>query len=146
MRINPMQTHATAPRPTARRTGPGGAVARQRKARGRSAAALVAALAVTGALAAIELAGEDGSERTVPAPAHAWPGGLTAGERVAVTAALQSPDARTHSLAIAVAAGEAGSLALAEPLALHHHSADAAAATQGHGAQGPERFHHKLSR
>jgi hypothetical protein len=144
MRINFMQTHAAAPRSTVRRTGPEGALARRRKARrGRSAGALIAALAVTGALAATELAGEDGSGRTPPAPAHAWPGGLTAGERAAVTAALGSPDAQTHSLAIAVAAGEAGSLALAEPSVLHHHGVDAAAARQGHDAESPERFHHR---
>jgi hypothetical protein len=143
MRINLMQTHATAPRSTVRRTGPEGALARRRKARRRSAGALIAALAVTGALAATELAGEDGSGRTPPAPAHAWPGGLTAGERAAVTAALGSPDAQTHSLAIAVAAGEAGSLALAEPSVLHHHGVDAAAARQGQDAESPERFHHR---
>ena len=144
MRINLMQTHATASQPTVRRTGPEGAAYRRRKARrGRSAGALIAALAVTGALAATELAGEDGSGRTPPAPAHAWPGGLTAGERAAVTAALRSPDAQTPRLAIAVAAGEAGSLALAEPSVLHHHGVDAAAARQGHDAESPERFHHR---
>jgi hypothetical protein len=80
------------------------------------------------------------------APPHASPGGLTAGESAAVGAALRSPDARRHRVAIAVAAGEAGSLALAEPSALHHHGLDAAAARQGHGSQRPERFHHRQNR
>ena len=144
MRINLMQTQVTAPPPGVRRSGPEGTLARRRKARrGKSAGALVAALAVTGVLAATELAGEDGSAPTVPAPAHAWPGGPTAGERAAVTAALRSPDARRHRIAIAVAAGEAGSLALAEPSVLHHHGVDAAAARQGHDAESPDRFHHR---
>ena len=144
MRINLVQTQAAAAPPTVRRTGPDETLAPRRKARrGKSAGALVAALAVTGALAATELAGEDGSVRTVPAPAHAWPGGLTVGERAAVAAALRSPDARTHRVAIDVAAAEAGSLALAEPSTLHHHGLHAAAARQGDGAQGPDRFHHR---
>jgi hypothetical protein len=47
MRINLMQTHATASQPTVRRTGPEGAAYRRRKARrGRSAGALITALAV----------------------------------------------------------------------------------------------------
>jgi hypothetical protein len=144
MRINLMQTQATAPRPTVRRTGPEDRLARRRKARrGKSAGALVAALAVTGALAATELAREDGSMQTVPGPAHAWPAGLTAGERAGLTAALRSPDARTHRVAIAVAAGETGSLALADPSALHHHGLDVTAARQHDGGQGAERFHHR---
>jgi hypothetical protein len=78
--------------------------------------------------------------QTAPAPAHAWPGGLTVGERAAVAAALRSPDVRTHRVAIDVATAEAGSLALAEPSALHHHGLHAAAARQGDGAQGLDRF------
>ena len=144
MRINLMQTQVTAPPPAVRSSGPERTLARRRRARrGRSAGLLVAALAVTGVLAATQLVGEDGSVRTVPAPGHAWPGGLTADERAAVSAALRSPDARTHRVAIAVAAGEAGSLALAEPSALHHHGLDAAAVQEGHDAQRPDRFHHR---
>ena len=144
MRINLMQTRATAPRPAVRRTGPEGTLARRRKARrGKSAGLFVAALAVTGALAATELAREDGSVQTAPARAHAWPGGLTAGERAAVTAALGSPNAQTHRIAIAIATGEAGSLALADPPALHRHGVDAPVARQGDDVQSPEGFHHR---
>jgi hypothetical protein len=144
MRINLMQTQATAPRPTVRQSGPDDPIARRRKARrGKSAGALVAALAVTGALAGTELARENGSVRAVPAPGQAWPGELTAGERAAVTASLRSPDARTHRIAIAVAAGEAGSLALADPSALHHHGLDATPAREGDGEKGAEGFHHR---
>jgi hypothetical protein len=144
MRTNLVQTHATASHPTVRRAGPEGTLARRWKARrGKSGGLLVAALAVTGALAATDLAGVDGSEPTATVSTRAWPGELTAGERAAVTAVLASPDAQTHRLAIAVAAREAGSLALAEPSALHHHGVEAAAARHGHGAESPERFHHR---
>jgi hypothetical protein len=54
-------------------------------------------------------------------PAQAWPGELTAGERAAVNAALGSTGPRGQSVALEVAAGEAGALALGDPSVLHHH-------------------------
>ena len=54
-------------------------------------------------------------------PARAWPGELTAGERAAVDAALGSTGPRGRAVALEVAAGEAGALALGDPSVLHHH-------------------------
>jgi hypothetical protein len=138
MRINLMQSHLTA-RPTVRRTPPAPAATRPTGTR----AVILATLAVAGAIAATQIAGQQGSVSQAPPPAHASPGTLTGSERAAVTAALRSPDAHTRRLAISVAAGEAGSLALADPSTLHHHGVNTAAAPERDHPRSSERFHHR---
>jgi hypothetical protein len=141
MRINLMQSHVTA-RPTVRRTPPARAATRPTGTRAVILATLAVALAVAGAIAATQIAGQQGSVSQAPPPAHALPGTLTGSERAAVTAALRSPDAHTRRLAISVAAGEAGSLALADPSTLHHHGVNTAAAPERDHPRSSERFHH----
>jgi hypothetical protein len=133
MRINLMHPELTVPRPTAPRPVVLPALA----------VALVAALAVAFAFAAAQIAGPESSAPQAKPHAHASPGTLTRSERAAVTAALRSPDAHTRRLAISVAAGEAGSLALADPSTLHHHGVNTAAAPAHHESGSPERFHHR---
>lgn len=130
MGINVVHARATAPRRSTRGTELTGAI--------------VALLAMAGGLFALaQIAGQEPSVSQAPPPAHAWPGELAGSERAAVNVALGSPDARTRRLAVSVAAGQAGALALADPSILHHHGLNTADAPEDHESHGAERFHHR---
>lgn len=106
--------------------------------------AILALLAVAAcALVATQIAGQDRSVSQVAPAADAWPGELVASERAAIEAALGSPDPRTRRLAVSVAAGEAGALALADGSVLHHHGVNTAIAPEGRASSRAERFHHR---
>ena len=88
---------------------------------GRVAALL---LVVSCGLALIQIGDIEPPLPKTAQPAQAWPGELTAGERAAVVAALGSSEPRGRGVALEVAAGEAGALALGDPSVLHHHGVD----------------------
>ena len=105
--------------------------------------ALLAAAGCAIAIAELNRSGEVSfSERSAPTPAEAWPGELTAREQAAVSAALESRDARTRALAGSVAAGEAGASALGDPGILYHHGLDTGAVPDGERAR-TDRYHHR---